>query len=103
MFRAICQTDGVIGINLYPGFLGENATLDTVCDHVFHFLELDPQGKHIALGGDLDGIESLPGGFEGVQDYSKLAAKLLDRGLDEKMVCDIFWNNAMEVFKRCCM
>ena len=103
MFRAICQTGGVVGINLYPDFLGENATLDTAAAHILHFLELDPEGKHICLGGDLDGVERLPEGFNGVQDYSKLADLLLTGGLDENMVYNIFWNNALEVFKKCCM
>ena len=102
MFKAICQTGGVAGLNLYPGFLGENATLDTVCDHVVHWLELDGE-KHIALGGDLDGAEALPDGFAGVQDYPKLAECLLARGVNEQTVYDIFWNNAMGVIEKCCM
>lgn len=102
MFLAICKTGGVAGINLCPDFLGVNPNLDTVCDHVFHFLTLDPTGKHIALGGDLDGIGSLPEGFTGVQDYEKLAERLLERGLSEQQVRDIFWNNAMGVMQRCC-
>ena len=102
MFKAICQTGGVAGLNLYPGFLGENATLDTVCDHVVHWLELDGE-KHIALGGDLDGVEALPDGFAGVQDYPKLAECLLARGVNEQTVYDIFWNNAMGVIGKCCM
>lgn len=102
MFLAICKTGGVAGINLCPDFLGVNPNLDTVCDHIFHFLTLDPTGKHIALGGDLDGIGSLPEGFTGVQDYEKLAGRLLERGLSEQQVRDIFWNNAMGVMQRCC-
>jgi len=102
MFKAICATGGVAGINLYPDFLGEAADLDTACDHVFHFLELDPEGKHISLGGDLDGVDCLPSGFTGVQDYPKLSDKLLQRGLSEETVMDIFWNNALGVFKKCC-
>lgn len=102
MFLAICKTGGVTGINLCPDFLGVNPNLDTVCDHIFHFLTLDPTGKHIALGGDLDGIGSLPEGFTGVQDYEKLAQRLLERGLSEQQVRDIFWNNAMGVMQRCC-
>lgn len=102
MFLAICKTGGVAGINLCPDFLGVNPNLDTVCDHIFHFLTLDPTGKHIALGGDLDGIGSLPEGFAGVQDYEKLAERLLERGLSEQQVRDIFWNNAMGVMQRCC-
>ena len=103
MFLAICRSGGVVGINLYKNFLGEDPDLDTVCDHILHFLKLDPSGKHIALGGDLDGCELLPRGFEGVQDYPKLAQRLLERGLNEPVVYDIFWNNALGVMKRCCI
>ena len=99
MFRAICQTGGVAGINQYAQFLGENPTLDTICDHIFHFLELDPTGKHIALGGDLDGCEELAQGFEGIQSYPSLAARLLERGLSQEMLQDIFWNNAINVLR----
>lgn len=99
MFRAICQTGGVAGINQYGEFLGEQPTLDTVCDHIFHFMELDPSGKHIALGGDLDGCETLFQGFEGIQSYPALAQRLLERGLEEKTIGDIFWNNALNVLR----
>ena len=99
MFRAICQTGGVAGLNLFGAFLGENSNLDTACDHILHFLEMDPEGRHISLGGDLDGCDVLPVGFEGVQDYPKLAARLLERGLTEEMVRRIFWTNALEVME----
>ena len=98
MFKAICQTGGVAGLNLYADFIGENATLDTACDHIVHWLELGGE-KHIALGGDLDGCDALPAGFAGVQDYPKLADCLLARGINEQTVLDIFWNNAMGVMK----
>ena len=102
MFKAICQTGGVAGLNLYAWFLGENATLNTACDHILHWLELGGE-KHVALGGDLDGCDLLPTGFSGVQDYPKLAQALLARGVSEQTVQDIFWNNAMGVIEKCCM
>ena len=97
MFRAICETQGVAGYNTCREFTGEPSDLDTICDHILHFMELDPDGKHIALGGDLDGVDAMPDGFEGVQSYPALARKLLDRGLTEENVMDIFWNNAIRV------
>lgn len=100
MFRAICETGGVAGYNACAEFTGENCTIDTICDHIFHFMEIDPSGKHIALGGDLDGISEMPAGFAGVQSWPLVAARLLERGLDEKTVSDIFWNNAIGVMKR---
>lgn len=102
MFLEICKTGGVAGINLFTEFTGENPTIDRVCDHIFHFLELDPSGTHIALGGDLDGCDTLPSDFSGIQDYPKLAARLIDRGLDKETVYNIFWNNALEVLRKCC-
>lgn len=98
MFRAICSTGGVAGFNQCAEFVGENPDLDTICDHICHFLELDPEGRHIALGGDLDGCDRLPAGFDGVQSYPAMADALLRRGVGERIVQNIFWNNAMEVF-----
>ncbi len=103
MFLAICRTGGVVGINLYADFLGDNPDLNTVCEHILHFLELDPTGMHIALGGDLDGCDRLPDGFRGVEDYDVLAQCLLNHGLKEETVRNIFWNNAIGVMERCCI
>ncbi len=100
MFRALCQTGGLAGINVCTAFLGENPTLDTMCDHVFHFLELDPEARHIALGGDLDGIRETPDGFIGVESWPAFANRLLERGLGETMVHRIFWDNAIGVMGR---
>ena len=97
MFRAIRETGGVAGINQFANFLGENPTLDTICDHIFHFLELDPEGTHVALGGDLDGCSALAEGFRGIESYEALADRLLERGLTEDMVMNLYWNNALGV------
>lgn len=103
MFLEICRTGGTVGINQYAEFLGEKPTLEIVCNHILHFMELDPTGKHISLGGDLDGCDILTEGFTGVESYPRLAQKLLDRGLGESTVMDIYWNNALGVMKRCCI
>lgn len=100
MFRAICESGGIAGYNACADFTGEHPTLDTMCDHFFHFLELDSSGNHIALGGDLDGVSQMPEGFAGVQSWQILADRLLERGMDEKTVMDIYWNNAIGVMER---
>lgn len=101
MFKAICQTGGVAGINQCAPFVGENPTLDTVCDHILHWMKFDPECCHIALGGDLDGCDQLTGGFDGVQSYPALAQRLLDRGLTAQQVENIYWNNAIGVMEKC--
>ena len=100
MFLAICRTGGVAGFNQCAPFVGEDPDLDTVCDHILHFLELDPTGKHIALGGDLDGCDEMPRGFDGIQSYPAMAERLLQRGVSAQTLEDIFWNNALGVMKR---
>ncbi len=101
MYRQICQTGGTVGINLYTEFVKQNgADLDDVCDHIFHFLELDPSGEHISLGGDLDGCDSLPKGFTGIESYDVLAEHLIKRGLDQKTLYNLYWNNAVGVMNR---
>ena len=103
MFLHICKTGGVAGFNMCDAFVGENPDLNTICDHFLHFMELDPDGKHIALGGDLDGCDVLPKGFDGVQSYPVLVQQLLNRGLSEENIRNIYWNNALGVMKRCCI
>ena len=103
MFLEICKTGGVAGFNQYTNFIGDCADMEAVCRHFLHFIELDPSAKHIALGGDLDGCESMVEGFLGVEDYPKLSDALLKHGLSEDNVSNIFWNNAMGVIQKCCM
>ena len=103
MFLEICKSGGVAGFNQYDAFVGVNSDLDKVCDHFLHFMELDPDCKHIALGGDLDGCDTLSKGFTGVESYPDLADRLLIRGFSEENLYDIYWNNALGVMKRCCI
>ena len=99
MFLAICQSGGVVGINLYADFLGANPTLNTAVDHIMHFLHLDSSGNHIALGCDLDGCDKLPSDFSGVQDYPAFAQALFDREISDEIIKKIFWKNALGVFQ----
>ena len=103
MFRAICQTGGVAGFNQCGPFVGEEPNLDTVCDHFLHLLQMDSDCRHIALGADLDGCDQLPEGFHGIQSSSTLACRLLERGLTEEIIHNIFWKNALGVMEKCCM
>ena len=102
MFLEICKTGGVAGFNQCAPFVGTAPDLDAVCDHFLHFLELDPDGKHIALGGDLDGCDELPAGFDGVQSYPAMAQRLAERGLNDRLLHGIYWNNALGVMRQCC-
>ena len=91
MFRAIRDTGGVVGINLYADFVGSDS-MEQLIAHIERFLSLDGE-KTVALGGDLDGCEALAAGFSGVQDVAKLYQALEERGYPQTLLEDIFWNN----------
>ena len=99
-FRLIMETGGVTGINLFADFLGEAGTVnfETVYQHIDHFLQKGG-AANVCLGGDLDGCERLPEGFAHVDDYAKLSEYLLNRGLSEQTVADIYYQNFAKVVK----
>lgn len=103
MYLAVCKTGGTVGINLYRDFLGNNPTVDTVCSHIQHFLELAGDDRHISLGSDFDGMTGLPDGISGVQDYEILADRLIQLGISHETIMNIFWNNALGVIEKCSM
>ena len=90
-FRAIRDSGGVAGLNLYLDFVGR-PTMDALVAHVEHFLALDGE-KTLCLGGDLDGCEALAAGMTGMQDVPKLYEALKARGYSDALLEDIFWNN----------
>lgn len=98
MFRAIVETGGFVGINLYAPFVAESeqASLDDAARHVEHFLELGG-ARNIGLGMDLDGCDALAGGMRGAQDLPLFWETLRRRGFDEPLLEDVFYNNLLRV------
>ena len=93
MFRAVRDHGGAVGLNLYTAFLGEGeVTVETVLRHLEHFLDLGGE-KTVAMGGDLDGCESLPKGMSGVQDVKLLEVELRKRGYPQSLLDDLFFHN----------
>ena len=102
MFTAICRSGGVVGLNMYKVFVGGTKDLAALCKHTLHWLELDPDGTHIALGGDLDGCEDLIDGLGGIEGYPRLADAMSDLGIADAIIENIFYKNALGVIEQCC-
>ena len=101
LFRAICKTGGLAGINLYADFLASaKADFDSVYAHIDHFLCLCGD-NHVALGGDLDGCDALPDGFTGVDCYAGLCEYLLKK-YHETTVEKLCYRNLLRVLEVCC-
>ena len=100
-FKELVRCGGVAGLNLCPEFLNESgsATIDDIIRHAYHFLELGGE-KTICLGGDLDGIDSLPAGITGIESYSEIYEAMLRQNWKEELIRDIFYNNLMSVMEK---
>lgn len=90
--RAITETGGLVGLNLYVPFLGKEADFETLLRHLEHMLRICGE-DHICLGGDLDGCDVLPKGFTDLSSYSDLYAFLQGKGYDETLLDRIFYSN----------
>lgn len=100
-FTAIINTNGVAGLNMYAGFLGDDPDFDTVVSHLEHFLALGGE-DNVSMGGDWDGITSMPRGMSGIQDMEKLYEHLLRRNYSEALLEKVFYSNLMRVVNEVC-
>lgn len=91
-FRAVAETGGVVGLNLYSAFVGRPADMDALIAHLEHFLELGGE-KAIAIGADFDGCSETAAGICGLRDIPRLYFALEARGWGERLLTDLFWNN----------
>lgn len=75
------------------------ATLANVADHIDHIRKVAGI-DHIGIGGDFDGIESVPEGLENVESYPRLFAELLRRGYSESDLEKIAGLNVLRVMRQ---
>jgi membrane dipeptidase len=74
------------------------ATVADVADHIDHIRKIAGI-DHIGLGGDFDGITSVPEGLEDVSKYPTLTAELLRRGYKDDDVKKILGLNILRVMR----
>jgi membrane dipeptidase len=75
-----------------------SATLEEVVTHLEHAREVAGI-DHIGLGGDYDGVGSLPVGLEDVSKYPVLIGTLLDRGWSEDDCAKLAGRNILRVLR----
>ncbi len=104
---AVCARGGVIGLNLYRGFirlgLGETdrPTISNAVDHIDHVCQIAGSARHAGIGSDLDGgfgATSLPQGIDRARDLHKILEELGRRGYSDADISDIACNNWSRFF-----
>ena len=74
------------------------ATLADAADHIDHVRKVAGI-DHIGIGGDFDGITSVPQGLEDVSTYPALTAELLRRGYRDEDIKKINGLNVLRVMR----
>ena len=99
-FEAIRDCGGLVGINYAPGFLEKEgkANLSSIVKHIEHFMALGGENV-ISLGGDLDGISTLPEGMTGINDVDKIADELAKINYPDRIIAKIMGENLKNYIK----
>lgn len=100
-FSIIRDKGGIVGLNLSRGFLREDedkACMLDVLRHAEHFLSLGGE-KTLAIGTDFDGTD-IPIDMTGIESMNKLYELFLKHNYNEKLLEDIFFNNARNFLLR---
>ncbi len=74
------------------------ATISDVADHIDHIRQVAGV-DHVGLGGDFDGVGSLPEGLTGVETYPALLAELMRRGWSEADIRKLAGENVLRVMR----
>lgn len=74
------------------------ATVSDAADHIDHIRQVAGI-DHIGIGGDFDGITSVPAGLEDVSTYPNLTAELLRRGYTDADMTKILGGNILRVMR----
>ena len=83
--REISSSGGVIGVTFVPDFLGKDASIETIADHLEHIIEITDTG-HAGMGSDFDGTISLPAGVHDCSVWPEIFELLDRRGWDKNSV-----------------
>ena len=85
VLREVARNGGVVMVTFVPEFVSRtgSATLADVADHIDHVRTVAGI-EHVGIGGDFDGISTVPTGLEDVSTYPALFEELARRGYDRE-------------------
>lgn len=101
MIKLMAERGCLIGLNYYVSFIdddGDAKSPEKFYRHIDRFLSLGAE-KNLALGSDFDG-SVLPEYLNSPEKVASFYDYLLGRGLPQKVVDGIFWENASEFLKK---
>lgn len=104
----VCARGGVVGLNLYRGFIkpglgeAERPTIDDAINHIDHVCQIAGSASHAGLGSDIDGgfgAMSLPEPINRATDLHRLFDGLATRNYSDEDIAAIAWGNWSRFFR----
>ncbi|MBL8888898.1 MAG: dipeptidase [Planctomycetaceae bacterium] len=109
VLKRIPANGGVVMVTFVSGFIAPTellkrepkarGTIYDVCDHIEHVIKVAGI-DHVGIGGDYDGVTSLPHGLEDVSKYPAITQILLDRGYGEEQIHKLLGGNILRVMEQ---
>lgn len=94
--KLIAQRNGLIGLTFFPAFLGGD-TFEKLYENIYHLLNMGLE-RHIAIGSDFDGAD-MDMRLNSVADIPELFVRLSEKGIDDRTLNRIFYENAQSFMK----
>lgn len=95
--KLICEKGGIIGLNFYPVFLGDDV-YEQIYRNIYHLCDIGYE-NNIALGSDFDGADMAKELYD-ITKISNLYAFLETKGLNNILLDKIFYKNAYLTFDK---
>ncbi|MGN8632863.1 dipeptidase [Blautia sp. HCP3S3_G3] len=92
--QELIRRKGLIGMNMFAPFVGENPTITDVLRHMDYILNLGGEDA-LVFGGDLDGSSNrFPQGFHGIESLPLIREAMEKAGFGSRLTDKIFFENA---------
>jgi len=105
------EMDSLLKLNPEPYFMqvylfekypdevkGLRPPMSLLLDHLDYIVKMVGV-DYVGMGSDFDGVNSLPAGLDGVEDFPKITEELVKRGYSRKDIRKILGGNLLRVFK----
>ncbi len=103
MIKSLGDAEGIIGINLFPGFLAKKKYSAVTSEDVVKHIEavISVAGEDVAaIGSDFDGVRSLPADIPDVSAFGKIAETMKKRGFSETMIDKVIGENFLNYWHK---
>lgn len=94
--KEIISSDGLIGINFYPLFLGKGNVFERIYQNICHIANLGGE-RSISFGSDFDGAK-MNRRLKNITKIKELRIFLSKKGIADSALDDIFFKNSEKFF-----